>query len=295
MPKTVPVRGYLIHITHYDPVWAKRKDAEKPFDIHLGLELVQTLVEEGFNLLVIDCADGVKYRSHPEYAKDYSVPMSTLEELARHARDAGMDVVPKLNFSRSEINQHNHWMRAPGSAWHEAFDDEAYWEKAFEVIDEVIAACQPRRYFHIGMDEDHQRSHAQYGAAIKTLRAGLKKRKLRTLIWNDSGITFASGLHHAEKSAAAERMIPKDIVHILWGYHSVPEAAVIRRITDRFELWGAPGWRDAEQARTFRDAVLRAGGKGLLMTNWTACCKENRKGLLTAIRAMGPIYSGGET
>ena len=294
MPVTpkLAVRGYLLHLTHYDPVWARKKPREKPFDLDVALEVVAALAEEKFNLLIIDCADAVRYRSHPEYAKHYTVPMKQLATLAAAARDHGIDVAPKLNFSRGEIDKHNHWMRAPGEQWYEHFDDEYYWNAAFQLFDELIAACRPKRFAHIGMDEDHDRSYTQYIDAIKALHAGLKKRKLRTLIWNDSGIEYSSGLHHAEKSQNAEAHLPRDIVQVLWRYDAVPQKQIQRISKLGFELWGAPGWRRPAQAIAYRDAILRAGGKGLLMTTWSPCRKPNRRRLLDGIAAMGPIYRG---
>jgi hypothetical protein len=290
--KRLSVRGYLIHLTHYDPRWYQRKRREKPFDLELSLEIVEALAREKFNVLVIDCADGVKYKSHPELARHYSAPRKHLETLASAARERGLEVVPKLNFSRSSIHHHNDWLLGPGEPWHRHFDDAAYWKKAFEVIDELIAVCQPSRFFHVGMDEDHDRSYRQYIEAIRTLRAGLRKRKLRTLIWNDTGIEYASGLIHAEKSLAAEPAIPRDIVQVLWRYHGLPGAAIRRLRKQGFELWGAPGASDPAQVTAFRDAVLRAGGKGLLMTRWTPCRPSNRGTLLRSIRLLGPIYRG---
>jgi hypothetical protein len=290
--KTLPVRGYLIHLTHYDPVWVRRKPREKPFDLELGLEIVEALAADGFNLLVIDCADGVKYKSHPELAKRYTIPMKQLETLAAAARGKGLEVAPKLNFSRSQFHHHNTWLLAPGEQWHDHFDDEAYWRKAFEVVDELIAVCRPKRFFHVGMDEDHDRSYTQYVEAIKTLHDGLKKRKLRTIIWNDTMIRYASGMIHAEKSLAAEKAAPRDIVEVVWCYDRVPEDAIRRVGKAGFELWGAPGWRQPSTTAAFRSAVARAGGKGLLMTTWMPCRPRNRRVLLESISMMGPIYHG---
>jgi hypothetical protein len=218
--------------------------------------------------------------------------MGRLGTLAASARARGLELVPKLNFSRSEINRHDQWMRAPGEGWEDHFDDEAYWKKAFELMEELIEVCQPKRFLHIGMDEDHERSYTQYTAAIETLRAGLAKRKLRAVMWNDSAIDYQTGMIHVEKARAAEKALPKDVVQVLWNYHSVPADAVKRIREEAFELWGAPGSYNPEQTVAFRDAVLRHGGTGLLMTSWSGCTEDNRGWLLERIRAMGPIYRG---
>jgi len=289
--KTLAVRGFLIHLTHYDPVWYRRKSRENPFDLEVALEVVDALAEEGFNLLVIDVADAVKYRSHPELARRYTVPMKQLEKLAAAARRKGLEVAPKLNFSRSSgVHHHNDWMLGPKEEWYHHFDDEAWWKKGFE----LIGVCKPKRFLHVGMDEDHDRSYSQYIQTVKGLHAGLKKRKLRTLIWNDTGIEYDSGMIHAEKSLTAETAIPKDIVQVLWRYDAVPAASIKRIAKLGFDLWGAPGPRSAAGAAAFREAVLRAGGKGLLMTMWIPCRPSNRRKLLDGIHRMGPVYRGEE-
>jgi hypothetical protein len=290
--RILPIRGYLLHLTHYDPRWFLRKAREKPFDIDLGLEVVDALAEEGFNTLLIGISDGVKFKSHPEYAKPYSVPRSTLTRLVKHARKRGMQIVPKLNFSRSEIHTHNHWMRPKGSTYDYEFDTEAHWKKAFEVIDECIEICAPERFFHVGMDEDSDRSYSQYITALRTLRQGVKQRKLKMVAWSDSSVDYDVGNLYQEKSQAAEATLPTDSVRLLWNYWRVPtaEAKAIRE--RKFELWGAPGQVDPRQVRQFRDLVLGLGGTGLIMTQWMACRKPNRKKMLDTIHKLGPVYRG---
>jgi len=288
-PSPIPNRGYLLHVTHYDPTWTRRKPREKPFDAAVGLELVDAAADAGLNLLVVDCADGVRYRSHPELKRHYSVPMQDLRRIAARARRQGLDVVPKLNFSQSSWHCHNHWFRPH----HNLFDSDEYFRLAFELIDELIEVCRPEKYFHIGMDEDHHRSHRLYVEAIKTLRAGLKKRKLRTIIWNDTSACDVKRSNvHAEKCRAAEPHLPKDIIQILWDYYAV-RLRHIRRIRGRgFELWGAPG-RDAAHVRKWRRALQKHGGNGMLLTRWIPCRPGNRRELLNLIRTLGPLY--GET
>jgi len=284
--RAVPIRGYLIHITHYDPSWVKRKAREKPFDLGVGLEVVEAMADAGLNLLVVDCADGVTYKSHPELKRSYSVPMAHVRRLAAQARKHDIEVVPKLNFAQSALHQHNHWFRP----YHRLFDSEEYWRRAFRLADELIQACEPPRFFHIGMDEDHDRSHAQYAAAICTLRDGLRERSLRAVMWKDQQ-SYAAADVHAEKSRAAEARIPRDVVQVVWHYHTVLTDVVRRLRRKGFDVWGAPG-RDPDQVRGWRDAILRYGGTGLLLTRWVPCRPGNRAELLRQIRTLGPICSG---
>jgi len=284
---TLPVRGYLLHITHYDPVWVARKEQEEPFNLELGLELIDTLAETGLNLLLLDPKDGVRYASHPELARPYSQDSGLLRILTERATGHGMEVAIKLNFSQSALHQHNHWFRPH----HDLFDSPEYWKRAFEVIDELLQIVRPPRFFHIGMDEDHARSYRQYVEAIKTLHAGLKARSLRTLVWNDSACRWPAAEIHRDKALAAEQEIPKDVIEVLWDYGDWDPAALLRIRKAGFELWGAPGGTPELVAR-MRDRLLAVGGTGMLLTHWTPCVPARRDDLLGRIRACGPAYSG---
>jgi hypothetical protein len=279
----VPIRGYLLHLTHYDPWWFKRKGRERAPDMKLAAELVGAMAEADMNLLVVDCADGVRYKSHPELKRRYSVPMSALKKLAARARKRGIEVVPKLNFAQSHFHRHNEWFRPH----HWLFDSEEYWRIAFELIDELIGACAPERFFHIGMDEDHGRSHAQYAQAILTLHEGLAERGLRTVMWKDDQ-TYPGADVHREKSRAAERKIPKDVVQVVWHYKTVLKQTVRRLTRKGFEVWGDPG-AEPEQVAAWRDCILRYGGTGLLLTQWVPCRPGNRRRLLRVVRELGPV------
>ncbi|MFW6189609.1 MAG: hypothetical protein ACOC7T_04170 [Planctomycetota bacterium] len=280
------IRGFMVHLTHYDPRWVERKDSEEPFSLELALELVDAMAEARMNLLVIDCADGVKYETHPELKRRYTVPMSQLEELAGRARQAGIEVVPKLNWAQSALHRHNHWFRPH----HRLFDNEEYWRRSFQLVDELVEACRPERFFHIGMDEDHDRSHAQYAQAIITLHAGLAERGLRPVMWKDWQ-TWPSGQVHKEKSMAAEDQISRDIVQVPWNYKSTAPDVVERMVGKGFEVWGAPGG-EPEKVQAWRDDILRLGGTGLLLTAWVPCRAENRDRLLELIRTCGPVCAG---
>lgn len=287
MDKTLATRGYLLHITHYDPVWCAKKEHEEPFDRETAFALIDAMAAAGLNLLVIDTKDGLEYASHPELRRPYTQPMSLLTDLAAHARSLGLEVALKLNFSQSDTHRHNHWFRPHN----QLFDSDEYWRRAFQIIDELIAAARPERFFHIGMDEDHWRSHRQYVAAIGTLRNGLADRGLRTLIWNDSACQWPAAEHHKEKSLLAEKAGPRDVTHVLWDYGNWDPArpGLIRGAG--LDVWGAPGSEPALVAE-MRDRIRRVGGTGLLLTRWAPCVPANRESLLQHLRTCGPLCAG---
>jgi hypothetical protein len=284
-------RAYLLHLTHYSPPHVAAKATETPFALATAKRMVDAVADAGFNLLLIGVSDGIVYASHPEFRRHYSQPRKQLQELAAHARQRGLAVAPKLNFSESEINCHNHWMRAPGEEWHTHFDDDYYWKTAFECIDEVIELCRPEAFFHVGMDEDHNRSYSQYVEAVRRLDAGIRTRGLTSLSWSDSGLDYPSGQIYVEKSLAAEDQLPTALVRVLWNYWAVPEAAARSILAHGNRLWCAPGHKDAAQTRAFRDLTKELGGDGIVMTHWIIATAANEETLITAIRENGKNFT----
>jgi len=249
----VKVRALLIHITHYDPNWNANKDTEQPFS--------------------------------------YSVPMKDLQLLADTARQKNIDFVPKCNLSKSGRNHHDMWMRPHWDGIHWLKNMDEYWQVAGDVIDELVSVCKPQKYFHIGMDEDHYRSVSQYVDAIKILHAKVGKHNLKTVMWNDTCYENRNvgAQVYADKCRAAEPLLPKDMVHILWDY-DLTHKGIVRRLTDMgFEVWVAPG-RNKNQIAQWKKILLTEGGTGMLMTNWIKCSKKKQPRILTMLNNLAPAY-----
>ena len=284
MKKDVKVKGLLIHVSHYDPMWWRAKQKEKPFDVTVALDLVDAMADVGLNTLIVDVADGVKYRSHPELKRHYSVPMRDLKKLATATHARGIDVVPKLNFAKSGRNLHDMWMHPYSDPLRWTCTLDEYYNVAADTIAELVDVMRPERFFHVGMDEDHHRSHGQYVDAVKTLRRIVKRHGLRTIIWNDSCHYRKDALAqvHADKCRAAEAHLPKDIVQLVWDYARA-HPSIVRRIAEEgFEVWAAPGG-DVRRLKTW----LRSPISGVLLTAWTKCDRANRKRLLELVRDVG--------
>ncbi len=280
--------GFLMHISHYDPAWCDIKEKEEKFDLQTALCVVRAMSRQGMDLLVVDCEDGVEYKSHPELKRPYSVPMSDLRELAGFANSCNIDIVPKLNFAKSDRKRHDLWLEPNASRKNWLEDIEEYFKIADDIISELIQVCKPRQYFHIGMDEDHSRSSEQYADAIIRLRTIVSRHGLRTVIWNDSCENNKNSMAqvHAEKSIAAEKMLPKDIVHVLWQYSRVHPECVKRLTAEGFDVWAAPG-HDKKHIMQWREALLENHGSGILMTNWIKCAAINKNSLIDVINLLG--------
>ena len=102
-------------------------------------------------------------------------------------------------------------------------------------------------------------------------------------------------LANYENTLEAIRIINADwgpaigVRHITLSTIGLPKQ--IRRLAQEgFEVWVAPGQEPA-QVFKWRQAILRYGGKGLLMTMWVPSRQSNRLKILRLIRNIGPIYS----
>lgn len=282
---TIPIRAYLLHLTHYSPGWYLRKRREKAIDLPMALEIIDAASAAGFNMLIIDCEDGLVYKTHPELARRYSLPRPALRKILDHARKRRLELVPKCNFSQSRYHRHSYWLRP----YYAVFDTDRYWRVVFDVIDELVGEFRPSRFFHIGMDEDDSRSHEQYIKAVLMLRQRLNSWGLRPVMWNDTALGRRRPWH-TRKSLAAEKALPKDIVQVVWDYKYF-KPAILRRITEEgFEAWVAPG-ANPSYVLQWKKALLRYGGKGLVMTTWLPCRPRNRADMLDMIETAGPVYS----
>lgn len=126
------------------------------------------LVEKGMNMVVIDLGEGVAYPRRPELAIEGSWPVEKLRaELAR-LRAAGLEPIPKLNFS----NTHNGWLKH----YRRLVSTGEYYRVCEDVIRDAVEIFDSPRFLHLGYDEETD-SH-QSGFDFIMVRQG-------ELWWND--------------------------------------------------------------------------------------------------------------
>jgi hypothetical protein len=286
-------RAFLLHLTHYDPNWLKNKDTEKRFHRKTAEALIRAAAESGFNMLVIDVKDAVRYKSLPKLRKRYTVPMRELKALTALAKSLGLEVVPKLNFSKSPVHRHSHWL------WPEQSppDSEKMWNEALKAIDEVVAVMRPH-FLHVGMDEDDTRSPDEYRRALHFLHKQLKKRKLRMMIWADCGHRWRPA--ERWKVAPAIKTLPRDVILMPWNYE-----LALDDWTRKFKRWGFDvigasacirprnaGKKHSllKNTQLWCDTIKRTDSLGLIVTQWTPCRQENAGRMLDGVRACGTIF-----
>ena len=289
----LPWRGFLLHMTHYDPVWNKQKDTERRYDKPTARAVIRAMADAGLNLLLIDVKDAVIYRGLPDIKRRYTAPMAELVELADYARSLGLEVVPKMNFSRSPQHRHSAWLE-PNQR---LADDPKFWRRGLAAVDEVVNATGAR-IVHVGMDEDDTRSPAEYQAALHRLYRELKKRKLQMAIWADLGHPWRPQQRWKEEPAI--RSLPRDIIVMPWSYSSAQEEWTPKLKRMGFTVLGACGYDGSAKrgpdplnnAREWVKAIRACKADGVVLTRWIKCSRKNRADLIEAVEQVGRVLTG---
>jgi hypothetical protein len=164
MAKQDLIWANLIHLS--TNMWIDREAPEwdsdhvaKPylrFDDDLWNELVPKMAQAGFNMVVLDLGDGVRYESHPEIAVEGAWTVSRLRKELARLREVGIEPIPKLNFSTC----HDAWL----GPYSRMVSTEKYYAVCADLIAEIIGIFGTPRFFHLGMDEEtfpHQQ-HFEY-------------------------------------------------------------------------------------------------------------------------------------
>ena len=158
------------------------------FDETLWREATERMAAGGVNTLVLDLGEGVVYPSHPELAvKGSWTPDKLKGEIARLSK-AGIEVVPKLNFSTC----HDTWL----GEYSRMVSTRKYYRVCAEVIGDVFDIFGAPRLFHLGYDEetDAMQTNSLFSCVRRGelwwhdflfFVKGVEKRGARAWIWSD--------------------------------------------------------------------------------------------------------------
>lgn len=148
------------------------------FDEALWDELLARMAGAGFNMVVLDLGDAVRYDSHPEIAVKGAWSPERLRAETARLRQMGLELVPKLNFSTC----HDAWM----GPYSRCVSTPAYYEVCRNLIAEVIDLTRPR-FFHLGMDEETAEHQRRYNYVVI---------RQNELYWHDMGFYLGEVQRH---------------------------------------------------------------------------------------------------
>jgi hypothetical protein len=252
------------------------------------------MAEKGYNMILIDLNEGVKYESRPEIAVKGAWSVEKLRaELAR-LRKLGLEPIPKLNFSA----MHDEWLGDYGRM----LCTGEYYRACGDLIRECIAIFDNPRFFHIGYDEEDIRNQSNHEHVslrqgelwwhdflwfVKTVEAAGS----RTWIWSDW-----IWEHHDEFL----RRCPRSVLQSNWYYDQgfnerafrwprikcyldLDKAGFDQIATASNNVFASNAAETVEFCeRNLSDGLL----KGYLMSSWRRCLPSERDRNLEAVDLM---------
>lgn len=139
--------GILLHLS--PDVWYgdwNRQSMREVFEEDLWHELIDRTAEAGMNTIVLDVANGIRYESHPEIAKEGAYSVHWMRAEVKRCREKGIALIPKLNFSAN----HDDWL----GEYSRMLSTSVYYRLTRDLIEEVWDIFDHPAYIHLGMDEE---------------------------------------------------------------------------------------------------------------------------------------------
>ena len=171
-------------------------------------QIVDRAKEKGITTLVIDLADGINYKSHPElWLKEGGWTPEYMTEEVKRLKSMGFKVIPMLNFSAA----HDAWLGVYGRM----LGTPDYREVVKDLIYEVCDIFETPELFHLGMnneDEESQRNltyacYRQFDLLMEDLNFMFKcvrDKGVRPWIWGDAP---AKDFDRFEKNIAKDVLV----------------------------------------------------------------------------------------
>jgi len=262
-------------------------------DYDVWKEVTQRMVDRGFNTLIIDIGEGVKWPRHPELgAKDAWSAERFVGELNR-LKAMGLKLIPKMNFSTA----HDAWLKDYG---HKISTPE-YYEVCADCIKDAQEMFGNPENMHVGYEEEwgdkYQRSEDMWWSDFFFFVDKVEKAGARAWAWVDWPAyrpleTFLQKMPRSVMQNAGWYPEMNDLItcrdprmYVLaslfavcekYGYDQVPCCS--NYCTDKNTL----------EIVKMGDAVIRDGRlKGYLTAPWKGTTKKWRQHHLNAIDQLG--------
>lgn len=255
------------------------------FDRKLWEEHTKQLREAGVTTLIIDVAEALLYKSHPEISAEGALTHEEMRAEVKRLRDLGFEVIPKLNFSTS----HDVWL----GDYSRMISTPIYYKVCRDLIEEVADVFDAKD-FHIGMDEENManqknqmiaivRQHELWWHDFHYLVECVERVGARPWMWADYFIS------HSDECV---EKIPKNVVLCGW-YYWKPYGEVLEKsemkqgflkLFDFLEKHGfdqmptASVWADVENLKELteylRGRISPEHWLGMMQTTWERIDKD---------------------
>ena len=278
--ETSPARGWYLK-----PQYTETNNT----DIAVWDETVKYCAECGFNLILVDVGDGVRYESHPEISAPDAWDKDFLKKKLDEMRALGIEPIPKLNFSTG----HDTWLKK----YRRMISTDIYYAVCADLIREVCEVFGWPRFFHLGFDEESPnfqtrrdicivRNAGLWWHDLNFLAAECEKHNARPWIWSDYC------WHHRDLFL---KNMSKSILQSNWYYGQFNDSLSGQPLTcvETYELLDAHGFDQIPTCSTWsnitntRQTIGHGKAKlseehllGYLTAPWMFTTRENSMTLL---------------
>ncbi len=256
------------------------------------------------NYLMVLVSDGnALWKSHPELPKaadeaswgKYANTL-TVEQLGGYAdvaRSYFLDVIPQMQVaghSDNIVRSHPELADNPKDLKNPTLNigKKETRELLCHLIDELIVAMKPEKYFNIGCDEmitigknpecQGRKPAELFAEHVTFFRNYLKdKYNLRTMMWSDMLLSDAKWGWPGTKLGTedAVNLIPKDVLVIYWNYMGRDAFPAYKYLRDKgLDIIGAP-WFVPQCNYMMAVEGAKNGGLGYTATSWVITTRRN--------------------
>ena len=137
-------------------------------------KILEACAKAKINTLLLEVGDGICYGSHPELEVKGAWTRQRAHAEVKKARDLGIEIIPKLNFSAL----HHSWL----GEYSKMVSTATYYTVCRDLIHEVYEIFEHPQYIHLGMDEEDE-IHVPAYNQLNVFRTG-------DLLWHDLQFLF---------------------------------------------------------------------------------------------------------
>ena len=212
-------------------LWSEKNAADHlRCDDAIWREATDLMAAKGFNLVLIDLAEGLAYPSHPELAVKGSWSADRMRREVERLKGMGLEPIPKLNFSTT----HDLWLKE----YHRMVSTSEYYRVCADLIRDVCDIFGHPRLIHLGFDEEDAPNQRRWDYCV--IRQGelwwhdflwfageAEKYGMRPWIWSDKV------WYHPDEFY---RRMPKGVLQSAWFYEPSCDLAKIRSAHERNKI-----------------------------------------------------------